>query len=90
MVRATQLLPHTRHSDTEARGTPALGAGQEAALRFSLVPGGTIEVTLCQFWSSLGQGHLDVSLAFHGVEVRCQGGGALLEGSHGTVKAQLR
>lgn len=33
MVRATQLLPHTRHSDTEARGTPSLAAGQEAALR---------------------------------------------------------
>ena len=90
MVRATQLLPHTRHSDTEARGTPSLAAGQEAAFRFRLVPGGTLEITLGQFWSSLGQGDLDASLSFHGIEVRCPGGGAFLDGSHGDLKVLLR
>ena len=90
MVRATQLLPHTRHSNTEARGTPSMGAAQEFALRFRLVPGGTLEITLSQFWSSLGDGDLDGSLAFHGMEVRCPGGGAFLEGSHGDMKVLLR
>lgn len=90
MVRATQLLPHMRHTDTEARATPALSAAQDFALRFSLVPGGTLEITLSQFWSSLGNGDLDVSLSFHGIEARCPGRGVFLEGSHGNVRVLLR
>ena len=52
--------------------------------------GGTLEVTLSQFWSSLGQSDVDASIAFHGLEVRAPGGGAFLEGSHGDLKVLLR
>lgn len=68
-----------------------IGELSPAALpRFRLVAGGTLEVTLSQFWSSLGQGDLDVSLSFHGLEARCPGGGAFLDGSHGNLKVLLR
>lgn len=66
MVRASQLLPHTRYSNTEARSYLSLGAHAEERLSFSVVAGATLEVTLAQFWSSLGPGRwpvlLDLSL----------------------------
>lgn len=50
--------------------------------------GGTLEVTLAQFWSSLGASQLDCMLEFHGVVASSPGGLALEPG--GPVRLELR
>lgn len=68
MIRAAQLLPHTRFSDTEARSTASLPPGTEMAVPFKATGAATLEVTLAQFWSSRGQSSLDVEVSFYGIE----------------------
>ena len=62
MVRGQQLLPATRYSDCEARATLALAPHAEHRLALKVVAGGTLEVTLAQFWSSFGPGRLRVEV----------------------------
>ena len=62
MVRGTQLLPHTRYTDVEARAYLSMGPHAEQRLALAVLPGGTLEVTLAQFWSSLGPGRLRVEV----------------------------
>ena len=62
MVRGTQLLPHTRYTDSEARAYFSMGPHAEQRLALPVAPGGTLEVTLAQFWSSLGPGRLRVEV----------------------------
>lgn len=88
MLRATQILPHTRYSDTEARTYCSLGAHARHVMSFKLSPASTLEVTLSQFWSSLGEGNLDVEVAFHGVGV-VQGSG-VIAGPSRSAKVQIR
>jgi len=73
MLRATQILPHTRYSDTEARAYASLGAHARHVMNFKLTGAATLEITLSQFWSSLGEGNLEVEVAFHGVGVQGTG-----------------
>ena len=73
MLRATQILPHTRYSDSEARTYASLSAHARHVMPFKLTAGAALEVTLSQFWSSFGDGILDVEVAFHGVEIRGSG-----------------
>ena len=46
LVRGTQLLPHTRYSDTESRTTVALAPHAEHVLPLKVVPGTTLEARL--------------------------------------------
>lgn len=88
MLRATQILPHTRYSETEARTYVSLGAHARHVMSFKLTPASTLEITLSQFWSSLGEGDLQVEVAFHGVGV-VQGSG-VIAGPSRTAKVQIR
>lgn len=88
MLRATQILPHTRYSETEARTYVSLGAHARNVMSFKLTPASTLEITLSQFWSSLGEGDLKVEVAFHGVAV-VQGTG-IIAGPSRTAKVQIR
>lgn len=54
MVRATQLLPHTRYTDSEFRTMVKLGSNEESTQRFAVVAGATLEITLAQ------AGHLEI------------------------------
>jgi hypothetical protein len=67
MVRGTQLLPHTRYSDSEARAYLSLGAHAEQRLALAVIAGGTLEVTLAQFWSSLGPGRIRVEVPLRSI-----------------------
>ena len=87
MLRATQILPHTRYSDSEARTYASLGAHARYLMNFKLTAGATLEITLSQFWSSLGEGELDVEVAFHGVEIK---GTGVIPGPSRTAKIQVR
>ena len=46
MVRGTQLLPHTRYSDSEARAPLSLGAHAEQRQALAVAAGGAREVPL--------------------------------------------
>ena len=87
MLRATQILPHTRYSDTEARTYASLSAHARHLMTFKLTAGATLEVTLSQFWSSLGDGLLDVEVAFHGVEIK---GTGVIPGPSRIAKVHVR
>lgn len=45
--------------------------------------GGTVEITLGQFWSSLGESTLDAELEFHGTVA--EPGGITLDGAAGEL-----
>ena len=62
MLRATQLQPHMRHGLTEHRGLLQLAAGEQSVQRFRVRPGLTLELTLAQFWNSLGSSQLSVQV----------------------------
>ena len=51
LLRATQLLPHTRFSDSEHRSMVQLSAFGDHVSSFAVRAGGTLEVTIAQFWS---------------------------------------
>ena len=88
LLRATQILPHTRYSDTEARTHVSMGAHARQVMSFRLTSSATLEITLSQFWSSLGEGNLDVEVAFHGVTLD-QGTG-VIAGPFRSAKVQIR
>ena len=88
MVRASQLQPHTRFSNTEYRGTPSLSPGIEWTAPFQVVGGSTLEVTVAQFWSSLAEGSLAVEVLFHGVE--CTPAALTLDGAAGVQRLFVR
>ncbi|GAB4814120.1 hypothetical protein N2152v2_001166 [Parachlorella kessleri] len=89
LLRATQLLPHTRFSDSEHRSMVQLSAFGDHVSSFAVRAGGTLEVTLAQFWSSLGSATLDVDISFHGVEVQ-PAAGLSLDGAGGSLKVYAR
>ena len=63
-----QVLPHTRYTDSEARTYASLAPHAETSLAARVAGGGTVEVTAAQFWSSPGEGGLELEVAFHGLE----------------------
>lgn len=87
MIRAAQLLPHTRYSDTETRTAASLAGGSEMSVPFKVVGSATVEITIAQFWSSLGDSGLDVEVAFYGVEAP---EAVLLDGPSGVTKFHIR
>jgi len=67
MLRLTQVDPHTRYTDSEARTFVSLGSLGEAALAARVRGGATLEVCASQFWSSGGETALSLAVSFHGV-----------------------
>jgi len=88
MLRATQLLPQTRHSTLGKTATATLSANARHHMTFKVAGGGTLEVTTAQFWTQLGQGTLEQAVEFHGLT--CDPSAAFIAGSSGNVKVQLR
>lgn len=86
MLRATQLLPHTRYSDSEHRSFVQLGSFGESVAAFAVTGGATLELTLAQYWSSLGGAELEAELAFHGVDARP----LAIDGAAGNAKLLVR
>ena len=89
MLRATQLQPHTRYSDTEWRTYAALSGHAQQTHRFKVVAATCLEVTLSQFWSSLGPGELTVEVAFHGVQLT-NAASLAIDGAAGNCKVTAR
>lgn len=92
MLRATALVPHTRYSDSEHRSFVQLAPYAEHTTSFTVTPGTTLEVTVAQFWSSLGEATLETELHFHGVHAAPANGSALLidGGAGGPLKVYAR
>ena len=74
----------------------SLSAGSEFVWSLPVVPGCTLELTLAQFWSSLGSSSLTAAVCFHGVTVDGASGagepgvGLTLDGSAGTRRFVVR
>jgi tripeptidyl-peptidase-2 len=100
MVRATALLPHTRYSDSEFRTfTSQLPPQGESTSTFAVTSNTTLEITIAQFWSSLGDSTLDIELIFHGIDIKTNSGsgngssganGVVIDGAGGSVKVIAR
>lgn len=93
MVRATSVLPQTRYSDCEFRTSIQLPPHSEHVSTFAVTEGATLELTLAQFWSSLGDSAVRVTLSFHGVKVdaanRAAGAGGGAGGVGGSSSGAL-
>eukprot|EP00126_Sphaerothecum_destruens_P008695 Sdes_comp20316_c0_seq1m13965 len=64
---AMQLAPSCRYTDYESRTYLHLQKGDEITKSFKLYPGHLLELTLDQYWSSLGAGVLSLSVLFRGI-----------------------
>lgn len=87
MVRATQLLPQTRYSSSEYRTLVKLTAHQEHVASFAVIPGGTLELTVAQFWNSLNASSATLEVSFHGITIPSH---ISLDGAVGGVKIIAR
>lgn len=74
LCRATQLLPDVRYTDSELRSNLTLSPNSEWTSAFSVVGDTTMELTLSQFWSSLGDSSIEVEVSFHGLTVETVAG----------------
>lgn len=68
MARLMQVLPATRYSHTEKRSYLQCAAHDVHTLSMAVAPGTALEVTLAQFWSSMGGGDMHAQVSFFGVE----------------------
>jgi tripeptidyl-peptidase-2 len=68
-MHALQLVPHVPFSLTEHKPRWFANQGDKKIHKFKVWGGRTLELTLAQFWSSLGSGLAGLSVTFHGVAV---------------------
>ncbi len=66
----------------------AVQAHAEHSLHFRALQASTLEITLAQFWSSLGDGRVSADVYFHGIEL--QQHPVLLDGARPSTKLLLR
>jgi len=62
-------------------------AHAEHVLHFKALQSSTLEITLAQFWSSLGNGRVSADIYFHGIEMQAS---VLLDGSRPSTKLMVR
>lgn len=74
LFRATQILPDVRYTDSELRSNLTLSPNSEWTSALTVVGDSTLELTLSQFWSSLGNSSLEVEVSFHGLTVHTVAG----------------
>ena len=65
----------------------AAQAHAEHVLHFRALQSCTLEITLAQFWSSLGDGRVSAEIYFHGIELQQN---VLLDGSRLSTKLMVR
>ena len=62
-------------------------AHAEHVLHFRALQSTTLEITMAQFWSSLGEGRISAEIVFHGIELQQN---VLLDGSRLSTKLMVR
>ena len=67
VVHCVQALPKQSFRDAELKQFIRVEPKGQQVRSFPVVGGGTLEVCLGQYWSSLGDGRYDFELEFHGV-----------------------
>ena len=68
VVQAQQLLPGRSNTESNFESYVGLEPKEESVQGFPVAGGRTMELTLAQYWSSLGKGTFEVELVFHGLE----------------------
>lgn len=66
-IHNVQLVPGESFEAHESKSTTALNSDEEYSKRFAVVPGHTLEVCIAQYWSSLGESNLELTVEFGGV-----------------------
>ncbi|MEW5318316.1 MAG: hypothetical protein WDW38_009545 [Sanguina aurantia] len=99
LFRATQLRPDSNYKEHETRTQVTMTSNAEHTVNIPVSGGSTMEVTLAQFWSSLGDSSLTYEIQFHGVGLASSGdaseeggssaGGVAVDGSEGMRKILL-
>lgn len=67
VLQTQQVVPETRHQDTQKQTYVTLTPDVWLTRTFSVSPGRTLEVCLSQYWSSLGSSNVESELVFHGL-----------------------
>eukprot|EP00798_Chlamydomonas_sp_ICE-L_P009787 gene9786-7671_t len=101
LLRASQLQPGSSYKDTEARQQVTMSSQAESTWdipvvtmssqseyiwNIPVVGGAALELTLAQFWSSLGPSSLTADIAFHGVTLQGGTGPVVLDGADGLTQ----
>jgi tripeptidyl-peptidase-2 len=68
VLHAVQLLPDRAFPARGRRWYVGLEPGEQAVRSLAVEGGRTLEVTLAQFWSSLGASEVELDVSFHGIE----------------------
>ena len=66
-VHNVQLVPGESFEAHESKSTTALKTDEEYIKGFAVVPDRTLEVCIAQYWSSLGESNLELTVEFDGV-----------------------
>ena len=92
VLHTLQLLPGLSFRSGDERMYLSLTEGQERVESFAVTGGRTLELCFAQYWSSLGEAELELTLQFHGI--RPENTTLALDGSgkvdNFTVTAPLR
>lgn len=75
LLHALFLKPHVAFRDTDLKKYFYVEPDQKQQFTMSVQGGVVLELALAQFWSSLGEGAVHVSVDFEGVLVNGRGGG---------------
>ena len=67
MLHTLQVLPGLSFRSGDERMYLSLTEGQERVESFAVTGGRTLELCFAQYWSSLGEAELELSLQFHGL-----------------------
>ncbi len=68
VVQTVQLLDEQSYATNQAKQYVWIDQAGDFTRSLAVEGGGTLELTVAHYWSSLGDGDFDVSLTFHGIE----------------------
>ncbi len=67
-IHNVQLLPGESFRDRESKSTVGLSEGEFFTKTIPVVAGRTLEVCIAQYWSSIGDGELELDVRFGGID----------------------
>ena len=88
IVHATQLLPDRPYTDTNLRRYISFDDDARSLVSIPAFGGRTMELTIAQYWSSLGQGTFDITVSAHGLVPSVNP--VMMDGNRQTTRVDVR
>ena len=88
IVHATQLVPNRPYTDTNLRRYITFDDDHRALVSVPAFGGRVMELTVAQYWSSLGQGTFDVTVSAHGLVPSVDP--VMMDGNRQTTRVDVR